>query len=147
MFRHVLIPTDGSAVASKAVRAGVRFAKETGARVTGYYAFDTLKANVNYGGYMVNEKVLAEIDKRARRVGQKHLDAMAKVAKSARVRFQAVCDKTGYPAEGIIATARKRKCDVIFIASHGRSGLSKLVMGSVTQKVLAHSKIPVLVYR
>lgn len=147
MFRHVLIPTDGSAVAGKAVRAGIRFAKETGARVTGYYAFDTLKANVNYGGYMASQKVVAEIDKRARQVGQRHLDAMAKLAKSTRVRFQAVCDKADSPAEGIIATARRKKCDVIFMASHGRSGLSKLVMGSVTQKVLAHSKIPVLVYR
>jgi nucleotide-binding universal stress UspA family protein len=147
MFRHVLIPTDGSPLANKAVRAGIRFAKETRARITGYYAFDTLRANVNYGGYRVSEKVVEEIDRRARQVGQKHLDAMAKLAKSARVRFQAVCDKTGYPDDGIVATARKRKCDVIFMASHGRSGLSKLVMGSVTQKVLAHSKVPVLVYR
>ena len=147
MFRHVLIPTDGSSVASKAVRAGIRFAKETGARVTGVYAFDTLHANVNYGGYRVGEKVVAEIDRRARQVGQKHLDTMARLAKSASVRFESVCAKTGNPDEGIIATARKKKCDVIFMASHGRSGLSKLIMGSVTQKVLAHSKIPVLVYR
>lgn len=147
MFRHVLVPTDGSPVAAKAVRAAIRFARETGARVTGYYAFNTLKANVNYGGYRVSEKVVAEIDRRARLVGQKNLDAMAKLARTARVRFQGVCDKTGNPDEGIVATARKRRCDVIFMASHGRSGLSKLVMGSVTQKVLAHSKVPVLVYR
>ena len=147
MFRHVLIPTDGSPVASKAVRAGIRFAKETGARVTGVYALDTLRANVNYGGYRVSEKVVAEIDRRAKQVGQKYLDAMARLAKSAGVRFDSVCLKIGNPYEGIIATSHKKKCDVIFIASHGRSGLSRLIMGSVTQKVLAHSKIPVLVYR
>ena len=147
MFRHVLIPTDGSPIAGKAVRAGIRLARETGARVTGFYAFDTLQANVNYGGYRVSEKVVAEIDRRAKQVGQKYLDAMAKLAKSTRVRFDSVCAKIGNPHEGIIATARKKKCDVIFMASHGRSGLSKLIMGSVTQKVLAHSKIPVLVYR
>jgi nucleotide-binding universal stress UspA family protein len=147
MFRHILIPTDGSAIASKAVRAGIRFARETGARVTGYYAFDTLRAHVNYGGYMASDKFVAQIDRRAEHVGRKYLDAMAKLAKSARVRFQSVCEKTGYPADGIVAAARRKNCDVIFIASHGRSGLSKLVMGSVTQKVLAHSKIPVLVYR
>jgi nucleotide-binding universal stress UspA family protein len=147
MFRHILIPTDGSPLASRAVRAGIRFAKETGARVTGYYAFDTLRANVNYGGYMVSEKVVAEIDKRARQVGERYLEAMAELAKAARVRFEPVCAKVSHPHEGILAAARKRKCDVIFIASHGRSGLSKLIMGSVTQKVLAHSKIPVLVYR
>lgn len=147
MFRHILIPTDGSPVAGRAVRAGIRFAKETGARVTGYYAFDTLRANVNYGGYMVSDKVVAEIDRRARQVGERYLDAMAKLAKAARVRFEPVCAKVGNPDEGILATARKKKCDAIFMASHGRSGLSKLIMGSVTQKVLAHSKIPVLVYR
>jgi len=147
MFRHILIPTDGSPIASRTVRAGIRFARETGARVTGYYAFDTLKANVNYGGYMVSEKVVAEIDKRAKHMGERYLRAMEKLAKAARVRFDSVCTKTEYPHEGIIATARRKNCDVIFMASHGRSGLSKLIMGSVTQKVLAHSKIPVLVYR
>ncbi len=147
MFRHVLVPTDGSPVAGKAVHAAIRFARETGARITGYYAFNTLQANVNYGGYRMSEKVVAEIDARARLAGQKHLDAMAKLAKAARVRFQGVCDKTATPDEGIVVTARKRRCDVIFMASHGRSGLSKLVMGSVTQKVLARSKLPVLVYR
>jgi nucleotide-binding universal stress UspA family protein len=147
MFRHLLVPTDGSPVSNKAVRAAIRFARETGARVTGYYAFDTLRANVNYGGYMVSQKVVEEIDRRASQTGKKQLEAMAKLARSARVRFQAVCDKTGYPDDGIIKTARKKKCDVIFMASHGRRGLSKLMMGSVTQKVLAHSKVPVLVYR
>jgi nucleotide-binding universal stress UspA family protein len=147
MFRHILIPTDGSAIASKAVRAGIRFARETGARVTGYYAFDTLRAHVNYGGYMASDKFVVQMDRRAEHVGRKYLDAMAKLARAARVRFDSVCAKVPDPAEGIVATARRKNCDVIFIASHGRSGLSKLIMGSVTQKVLAHSKIPVLIYR
>ena len=69
------------------------------------------------------------------------------MAKAAGVPFTAVVAKAYSPYEGIIAVARKRKCDVIFMASHGRRGLSKLLMGSVTQKVLTHSRIPVVVYR
>jgi nucleotide-binding universal stress UspA family protein len=72
---------------------------------------------------------------------------MAKAAKAARVRFDSLCDKPGTAYDGIIAAARRKKCDAIFMASHGRSGLARLVMGSVTQKVLVHSKIPVVVYR
>lgn len=147
MFRHILIPTDGSPLSGRAARAAIRFARETGAKVTGVYSFYTLQPRVNYGGYIVSEKVVAEIDRQAEQMGQKHLDAMRKLAKSARVRFDSVCVKAESPDYGIIATARRKKCDVIFIASHGRSGLSRLMMGSVTQKVLARSKIPVLVYR
>ena len=80
-------------------------------------------------------------------VGQKRVDTIGKMAKAAGVPFAAVVTKANSPYEGIIAVARKRKCDVIFMASHGRRGLSKLIMGSVTQKVLTHSRIPVVVYR
>ena len=69
------------------------------------------------------------------------------MAKAAGVPFTSVVAKALTPYEGIIAAAKKRKCDVIFMASHGRRGLSRLIMGSVTQKVLSHSKITVVVYR
>jgi nucleotide-binding universal stress UspA family protein len=72
---------------------------------------------------------------------------MAKLAKAGRVRFDSLCDRPGTVYDGIIRAARRKKCDAIFMASHGRSGLAKLVMGSVTQKVLVQSKLPVLVYR
>jgi nucleotide-binding universal stress UspA family protein len=72
---------------------------------------------------------------------------VAKLAKAARVPFAWVVAKAATPYEGIVDAARKKKCDVIFIASHGRRGLSRLMMGSITQKVLWHSKVPVLVYR
>jgi nucleotide-binding universal stress UspA family protein len=72
---------------------------------------------------------------------------MAKLARAGRVRFDSLCDRPRTAYEGIAKAARRKKCDAIFMASHGRSGLAKLVMGSVTQKVLAQSKIPVVVYR
>ena len=147
MFKRILIPTDGSAVANKAVRAGIRFAKEVGAKVVGYYATEVMSARAYGDGYIVDEKLMAELDRRAREIGEKHLAAMAKLAKAARVRFESVCAKSITPYEGIVATARRKKCDAIFMASHGRSGIARLVMGSVTSKVLANSTIPVLVYR
>lgn len=147
MFKRILIPTDGSAVANKAVRAGIRFAREVGAKVIGYYATEVMSPRAYGNGYVIDEKLMAELDRRAREVGEKHLAAMAKLAKDAHVRFESVCSKSITPHEGIVATARRKKCDAIFIASHGRSGIARLVMGSVTSKVLANSKIPVVVYR
>jgi nucleotide-binding universal stress UspA family protein len=147
MFKRILIPTDGSAVANKAVRAGIRFAKEVGARVVGYYAVEVIHPRVYGDGYVIDEKLIAEFDRRAKHVGEKHLAAMANLARSARVRFESVCAKAVTPHEGIIATARRKRCDAIFIASHGRSGLARLVMGSVTSRVLANSRVPVVVYR
>ena len=82
----------------------------------------------------------------ARRLG-KRVDAIGKLAKAAGVSFACVVTKAYAPHDGIITTAKKQKCDAIVLASHGRSGLTKLFMGSVTQQVLAHSKIPVVVYR
>ena len=147
MFKRILIPTDGSKVAEKAVKAGMRFAKEIRARVVGYYAIEPVQAYYYGEGAMVDGRLIAEFDRQAKAAGEKALTAMAKLAKAGRVRFDSLCDRPGTAYDGIIRAARRKRCDAIFMASHGRSGVAKLVMGSVTQKVLAHSKIPVLVYR
>jgi nucleotide-binding universal stress UspA family protein len=147
MFKRILIPTDGSAVANKAVKSGIRLAKEIGAKVVGYYAIERIQSYDYSGGMIVDGRVMAELERQSEASGEKTLAAMAKLAKASRVRFDSLCDTPGSAYAGIVAAARRKKCDVIFMASHGRSGLAKLVLGSVTQKVLAHSKIPVLVYR
>ena len=146
MFKHFLIPTDGSPVANKAAKAGIALATRLGAKVTAYYAIDQLQP-IYDEGYMMNPKMIDGFEERARAAGQKRVDAIGKMSKAAGVPFASVVTKASTPYEGIIDAAKKRKCDVIFMASHGRRGLSKLMMGSVTQKVLAHSKIPVVVYR
>jgi nucleotide-binding universal stress UspA family protein len=147
MFKRILIPTDGSKVADKAVKAGIRFAREIGAKVVGYYAIEPVQAYYYGEGTVADVRLIAELDRQSKAAGEKTLAAMARLARAGRVRFDSLCDKPGTAYDGIIAAARRKRCDVIFMASHGRSGLAKLVMGSVTQKVLAHSKIPVLVYR
>jgi nucleotide-binding universal stress UspA family protein len=146
MFRHILIPTDGSPVANKAAKAGIALAHRLGARVTAYFAIEELQM-VYVEGFAFSQKDFDDFDARAREAGQKHVDAIGKMAKATGVPCTSVVAKARTPYEGIVAVAKKRKCDVIFMASHGRRGLSKLMMGSVTQKVLMHAKIPVVVYR
>jgi len=147
VFKRILIPTDGSKIADKAVKAGIRFAREIGARVVGYCAIEPLQAYYYSEGAMIDGRLIAELDRQAKGSAEKTLAAMARLARASRVRFDSLCDRPGTAYDGIIRAARRKKCDAIFIASHGRSGLAKLVMGSVTQKVLVQSKVPVLVYR
>ena len=146
MFKHILIATDGSPISSKAAKAGIALASALGARVTAYYAVEHLQP-VYDEGYMMDPKMIVGLEESALIAGQKRVDAIGKMAKAAGVPFVSVVTKANTPYEGIIAAAKKRKCDVIFMASHGRRGLSKLIMGSVTQKVLTHSRISVVVYR
>jgi len=147
MFKRVLIPTDGSKLARKAIKAGVVLAKKLGAKVTGYYAMETLQPYVYTDGYILNAATLKGFEERARELGRKHLGEVEKAAKAARVPCDTVMTKSATPAQGIIDAATKKRCDVIFMASHGRGELAALVLGSVTQKVLARSRIPVLVFR
>jgi len=147
MFRHVLIPTDGSAVSRRAAKAGVRFAKKLRAKVTAYYALDVIQPYAFGDGYLLDTGTLLGMDRQAKEAGRRVLAEVTKAAKAAGVSCQAVMTKPETAADGIIAAARSRKCDVIFMASHGRGGFASLVLGSVTQKVLARSKIPVFVYR
>ena len=147
MFKHVLLPTDGSRVARKAIRAGIRLAKELGARVTAYYAIDVMPAYSYSDGYLLNATLLKEFDKRAREQGEKYLAEVVKAAKAAGVPCRTLMSKPATAHQGIVAAAKKQRCDVILMASHGRGELRTLLLGSVTQKVLAHTKVPVLVYR
>ena len=146
MFKHILIPTDGSPVANRAAKACIALARRLGAKVTAYCAIEGLQP-IYIDGYVFTQRQLDGFEARARGAGQKRLDAIGKIARAAGVPFTSVVAAALSPYEGIIAAAKKRKCDVIFMASHGRRGLSKLIMGSVTQKVLSHSRIPVVVYQ
>jgi nucleotide-binding universal stress UspA family protein len=146
MFKHILISTDGSSLGNKAAKAGIDLARALGAKVTAYYAIERLQLIFDEG-FMMDQKMIDGLEESARAAGQKRVDAIGRMAKAARVPFTSVVAQASSPHGGIIETAKKRKCDVIFMASHGRTGLTKLMVGSVTQKVLAQSKIPVVVYR
>jgi nucleotide-binding universal stress UspA family protein len=147
MFKHILIPTDGSGVAAKAIRAGVELAKEMGARVTGFYAVEPRPVHLDSAGYGVEKALLKEFDRRSHEFAERCVGEIESAAKAAGVPFDRMVVKSVRPDQAIIEAAKTRKCDAIFMASHGHRGLVGLVLGSVTNKVLAHSKIPVLVFR
>ncbi len=146
MFKRILIPTDGSPVAAKAARAGIGLAEALGARVVGCFVAEAVQP-VFGARAMVSQQMIDEFNQGNRDAGQRHVDAIGKIAARLGVPFTAVVSTGHAPHEGIAAVAKKHKCDVIVMATHGRSGLNKLMMGSVAQKVLTHSKLPVLLYR
>jgi nucleotide-binding universal stress UspA family protein len=147
MFKHILIPTDGSRTAAKAITAGVKLAKEMGARVTGFYAQEPLPMHIHGEGYIADKELVAEFEKRAGEFAARCIAEVGDAAKAAGVPFEGVVVKSQSPHKAIVDAAKKQECDAIFIASHGHKGLTGLVLGSVTQKVLVNSETPVLVFR
>jgi nucleotide-binding universal stress UspA family protein len=147
MFKHLLLPTDGSKLSSKAVKMGIDFAKRTKARVTAIHVVPQFTLMVDDGITMLSPALKKRFEDEGRARAQKMLNDVAKQARSRGVRCTTLCVASDMPYQEIIGTARKKKCDVILMASHGRRGLSSLLLGSETAKVLLHSKIPVLVVR
>ena len=147
MFKHILIPTDGSRTAAKAIDAGVRLAMEMGAKVTAFHAQEPPPTHIYGEGYVPDKQLTEEFERRAAEHAQRVLQEVAQAAKAASVPFEKVIAKSASPHQAIIAAAEKNHCDVIFMASHGLKGLTGLVLGSVTHKVLVNSKLPVLVFR
>ena len=146
VFKHILIATDGSPLSARAEKAAIALAGALGARVTAYCAVEEPQP-IYVEGEAFDQAMMSHFDVRAKAVAEGRIRAIAKVAKAAGVRFNGLVRNAKTAYEGIIDAARRQGCDVIVMASHGRRGLSKLMMGSVTQKVLTHSKIPVVVYR
>jgi nucleotide-binding universal stress UspA family protein len=147
MFKTILIPTDGSKVAAKAVKAGLEFAAAVGARVVVYQALEETIRYAYSEGYVLPKNMTTSLERQARDLAEKHLATIKKAATAAGVECETIASKAIVPYEGIVATAKKKKADAIFMASHGRRGIAGLLMGSVTTQVLTHSKIPVVVYR
>jgi nucleotide-binding universal stress UspA family protein len=148
MFKHILIPTDGSRLAAKGIKAGVKLAKALGARVTGVYVAAPYMPPVysETAPYMTG---VSQKDYRTQveRQAKKALAAVEIEAGLAKVPCKLESATDVQPWRAILRVARARKCDAIAMASHGRGGLGGLILGSETARVLAHSKIPVLVTR
>lgn len=147
MYKHILIPTDGSELSQRAAKAGVELARTLGARVTGLFAAPPATPLV-YGeflpiGYATPRKHAAMIKQAA----EHHLGVIERAAKAAQVPCELLSVTDDFPANSILSAAKRLKCDLIVMASHGRHGLKSVLLGSETQKVLAQAKIPVLVSR
>jgi len=145
MFKNILIPTDGSELAWKAVEHGTALAKSVGAKVT--VVTVSLPFHIFTLDPLVVEDTAAQYKTRMEEHAAKLLATMANAAKAAGVPCETVHVVHEHPYQAIIDTAVARGCDLITMASHGRRGVSALLLGSETVKVLTHSKIPVLVHR
>jgi nucleotide-binding universal stress UspA family protein len=145
MFKHILLPTDGSNLSQVAVRKGVQFAKSVGAKVTGLCVVPSQKQFF----YLteITDQLKEETIKQHKLEADRNLAFVEKAAKEAGVPCVTVCESGDQPYESIIQFSEKRGCDLIMMASHGRKGVAGLLLGSETQKVLIHSRIPVLVIR
>ena len=148
MYTHVLLPTDGSKLADKAVKQGIALAKSIGARVTVMIATPEFQVVMDEGFVLPNAMMLRKrFEDETMRRATKVLDSVKAGAQAAGVKCDTVVTSSGRPYEAIIKQAKKSKCDLIMMASHGRKGLSGILLGSETTKVLTHSTIPVLVVR
>jgi len=148
MFKHILIPTDGSKLSNEAAEAGVRLAKALGARVTGFFAAPPATPIVYKALLPVGYATPDEHQKMIEKTARSCLGVIEKAAKAAGVPCETASVTSDFPADAIIAAATKRRCDLVFMASHGRRGLRRSsLLGSETQKVLSNGKLPVLVYR
>lgn len=147
MYRHILVPTDGSELSQSAVHAAVQMAKGLGARITGFFAIKEypLPSFVRYPpeDLMKPEAFRAAQEAKARTA----LAYVVSEAEAAGVPFETLMLASDAPYKAIVEAATQTHCDLICMASHGRRGAAAKVLGSETNKVLVHSPVPVLVYR
>ncbi len=147
MYKHILLPSDGSRLSRKAVQQGLALAKSVGAKVTGFYANPGIPIEYLGVDAPMPQSVYDAESERERKFTDKVLAEIAEAARQAGVPCDCVSVESRSAADAIVATAKKRRCDLIFMASHGRHGISAVLLGSETTKVLTHSNIPVLVCR
>ncbi|WP_407520350.1 universal stress protein [Methylobacterium oryzisoli] len=143
MYQHILVPTDGTPLSTLAVKKAVSLARSVGAKVTVLTVVHRLPAMALGGSYTYMD----EFWRHAQAEAERRLGEAEEEAKRDGVSCEVAKVEDRQPYEAIIETAEARGCDLIVMASHGRRGISALVIGSETMKVLTHSKLPVLVYR
>jgi len=144
MIGKILVPTDGSELSVKAIRGAVEVAKGLGAKIVGMtviepYSYSTISE--------YRPEPFEAFETRTENIARERLKQVESIAKAAEVEFETTVSKSFSPYEAIIEAAAEKNCDAIFMASHGRRGINAVLLGSETQKVLTHSKLPVMVYR
>lgn len=147
MFKHILVPTDGSELSSATAKRAVDYAQETGARITAFYAKPEYRIAYFGEGALIDSTTPATFAEMAEKQAAEVLGKVAAWCQEAGVPCDTRSTTSDLPYEAIINAATDAGCDMIFMASHGRRGITGLLLGSETNKVLTHSKIPVLVYR
>jgi nucleotide-binding universal stress UspA family protein len=147
MYRHILVPTDGSVLSDQAAAAAVDLAALMGARITALHVVPEIPAIELEAWARHDERYIEHLEKAFEKRAMMHLGKVRELADKARVTCETVYLHAASPASEIVITAGDRKCDLIFMASHGMGEAADPLLGSVTAKVLARGRIPVLVHR
>jgi nucleotide-binding universal stress UspA family protein len=147
VYTNILVATDGSKLSGKAVTHAVSLAQALGARITAFHASPDYPLPVYADGVVYQQVSRRDYAAACKKEAAKVLDAVEAKARLAGVPFAQEHTISSVPWEAILAAAKRNKCDAIVMASHGRRGVSALLLGSETQKVLTHSKVPVIVVR
>jgi nucleotide-binding universal stress UspA family protein len=147
MYQRILVPTDGSTLSKKAVTSAVALAAVTGAELVALYVVPRYPISYFEGNISIPDSAVARTERQWNDKGQAVVDAVQKAANASGVKAKGVLARSDLIAESVISAAKKHKCDLIVMASHGRKGLKRVLLGSETQHVLTHSSLPVLVLR
>ncbi len=147
MYQRILVASDGSTLSKKAVTSAVGLAEMSGAELVALKVIPRYPQSYFEGSVPLSSQDVARVEKQWADDGQAVVDAITSTAAKKGVKAKGVTVKSDLVAEAVIAAAKKHKCDLIVMASHGRRGLKRLLLGSETQHVLTHSHIPVLVLR
>lgn len=147
MYKRILVPTDGTALSKKAVKSAVALAASLGAELVALYVVPRYPLSFFEGGVTIPVEDVERTEQAWSDQGQAVADTAQRLAAAAGVKAKAITVKSDLVAEAVLAAARKHKCDLVVMASHGRRGLKRLLLGSETQHVLTHGNLPVLVLR
>ena len=147
MFQRILVATDGSPLSKKAVASAIELASQNGADLVALIVVPRYPKNYFDGAAVFTPEDIARIEKQWAGAAQETLDAVAERAKASGVKIKTVTISSDLVAEAIVNAAKKHKIDLIVMASHGRKGIKRLLLGSETQHVLTHTELPVLVLR
>ncbi|HSW20050.1 MAG TPA: universal stress protein [Ramlibacter sp.] len=147
MFKRILVATDGSSLSKKAVASAISLAAQNGAELIAVTVVPRYKSSYFEGAMTISMDDIARVEAQWAGAAQEKLDAVGARAKAAGVKIRTAALSSDLVAETLVKTATKYKCDLIVMASHGRKGLKRLLLGSETQHVLTNSTLPVLVLR
>jgi nucleotide-binding universal stress UspA family protein len=147
MYKNILVATDGSKLSASAVKSAIALAALTGADLVALKVVPRYPVSYFEGGVALDPNDIARVEKQWANDGQTVVDAVKKAALAKGVAVKALTTKSDFVSDAILATAKKHKCDLIVMASHGHRGIKRLLLGSETQQVLTHGTIPVLVLK
>ena len=147
MYKRILVATDGSTLSKKAVTSAIELAALANAELVALKVVPRYPQSYFEGAIVLQAEEVSRVEKQWAEDGQAVVDAVQKAALAQGVKAKAITVKSDFVSDAVIAAAKKHKCDLIVMASHGRRGIKRLLLGSETQQVLTHSHVPVLVLR